>query len=116
MEITLGGNKYELKMSLKNLKDFGLVPGNTENNIDLMSDTIGGLLTGDPFSLSTSLGKLLKKDNLKQSEVDEALESADNLDELFDKVEYFFETSPLTKKMALKVATPMKAKLASLDK
>jgi hypothetical protein len=116
MEITLGGNKYELKMTLKNLKNFGLVPGNTENNIDLMSDTISGLLTGDPFALSTSLGKLLEKDGVKQTEIDAGLESADNLDELFDKVEDFFETSPLTKKMALKVATPMKAKLASLDK
>lgn len=112
--IALNGEEYELALTIGSLKGLGLIPNNLENNLDKMTDILSGLLTGDPFTLLNTLKILLKKDNVKPEEIEAAL-AEDGTPELFDKVETFFETSPLTKVMAAKIVPALKQHLSKLD-
>lgn len=113
-KIKLNGKEYELKMRIKDLKEFGLVPNNAAENANKMTGIISGLLTGDVFTLVNVLEKLLKG-QLKRNQIEECLENDEEINILFEQVEDFFETSPLTKKMAMMIAEPAKKALNSLD-
>lgn len=112
-KIALNGKEYELVMHIKDLKELGLVPNNSQGNIEKMSNIMSGLMTGDVFTLADVLAGLLKG-RLNRSEIETALSQDEDIDKLFDEVEDFFETSPLTKKMATMIAQPAKKALKSL--
>lgn len=112
-KIELDDKKYELTMHIKDLKELGLVPNDSQGNIEKMSGIMSGLMTGDVFTLADVLTSLLKG-QLKRGEIEDALSEDEDIDKLFDKVEAFFETSPLTKKMATMIAQPAKEALANL--
>lgn len=112
-KIKLNGKEYELQMHVKDLKELGLVPNDTQGNIQTMSDIMSGLMTGDALTLIDVLAKLLKG-KLKRSEVEDYVSEDENIDQLFETVESFFETSPLTKKMAQMIARPAREALENL--
>ena len=112
-KIELNNKKYNLVMHIKDLRELGLVPNDSQGNIEKMSGIMSGLMTGDVFTLIDVLASLLKG-QLKRGEIEEALSRDEDIDKIFDKVESFFETSPLTKKMATMIAQPAKEALANL--
>lgn len=112
-KIELNGKEYELQMHVKDLKELGLVPNDTQGNIQTVSDIMSGLMTGDALTLIDVLAKLLKG-KLKRSEVEDYVSEDENIDQLFENVESFFETSPLTKKMAQMIARPAREALENL--
>ena len=112
-KIKLNGKKYDLVMHIKDLRELGLVPNDSQGNIEKMSGIMSGLMTGDVFTLIDVLAALLKG-QLERDEIEEALQKDEDIDKIFDKVESFFETSPLTKKMAMMIAKPAKEALANL--
>lgn len=112
-KIELNNKKYNLVMHIKDLRELGLVPNDSQGNIEKMSGIMSGLMTGDVFTLIDVLASLLKG-QLKRGEIEEALSQDEDIDKIFDKVESFFETSSLTKKMATMIAQPAKEALANL--
>ena len=112
-KIELNNKKYNLVMHIKDLKELGLIPNDSQGNIEKMSGIMSGLMTGDVFTLIDVLAALLKG-QLERDEIEEALQKDEDIDKIFDKVESFFETSPLTKKMAMMIAQPAKEALANL--
>ena len=112
-KIELNNKKYNLVMHIKDLKELGLIPNDSQGNIEKMSGIMSGLMTGDVFTLIDVLAALLKG-QLEHDEIEEALQKDEDIDKIFDKVESFFETSPLTKKMATMIAQPAKEALANL--
>ena len=112
-KIELNNKKYNLVMHIKDLKELGLTPNDSQGNIEKMSGIMSGLMTGDVFTLIDVLAALLKG-QLERDEIEEALQKDEDIEKIFDKVESFFETSPLTKKMAMMIAKPAKEALANL--
>ena len=115
MEITLNGSTYELGLTIDNLKDFGLLPGKMEANLDKLSDILMGLKFGDPFILVDVLTKLLKKDGQKRADIEKALNEDPAAADLFDKLTDFFSEAPLTKKLANLVLKTVDSKFKELE-
>ena len=115
MEITLNGEAHELSLTIDNLKEFGLVPGNMEANLDKLSDILMGLKLGDPFVLIDVLTKLLKKDGLKRADVEKALNQDESAADLYDQLTDFFSAAPLTKRLASLVLKTASSKLKVLE-
>lgn len=86
--IKLNNKKYDLVMHIKDLKELGLVPNDSQGNIEKMSGIMSGLMTGDVFTLIDVLASLLKG-QLKRGEIEEALSQDEDIDKIFDKVESF---------------------------
>lgn len=112
-KIKLNGKEYDLVMHIKDLKELGLIPNDSQGNIEKMSGIMSGLMTGDVFTLIDVLTALLKG-QLKRDEIEAVLQTDEDIDKVFENVESFFETSPLTKKMATMIAKPAKEALANL--
>ena len=60
-KIKLNGKKYDLVMHIKDLRELGLVPNDSQGNIEKMSGIMSGLMTGDVFTLIDVLAARMLK-------------------------------------------------------
>lgn len=115
MKINLGNKTYNLELTIKNLKDFGMLPSKIDENTVKLSEIIAGLKMGDIFTLIDVLSNLLAKDNLDLDAVEKALQKTNNVDSLFDKLIDFFKTAPFTSRMMKRIMPTLDQALQKLD-
>lgn len=105
-KITLNGKTYKLELTLNNLRDFGFVPNKFGENTELLSNIVAGLNLGDAFTLIEILTKLLKRYQVKEKDIEQAVVHDKNSGNLYKVLIDFFKTEPLTKQM-MKTIDPM---------
>lgn len=105
-KITLNGKTYKLELTLNNLRDFGFVPNKFGENTELLSNIVAGLNLGDAFTLIETLTKLLKRYQVKEKDIEQAVVHDKNSGNLYKVLIDFFKTEPLTKQM-MKTIDPM---------
>lgn len=105
-KITLNGKTYKLELTLNNLRDFGFVPNKFGENTELLSNIVAGLNLGDAFTLIETLTKLLKRYQIKEKDIEQAVVHDKNSGNLYKVLIDFFKTEPLTKQM-MKTIDPM---------
>lgn len=105
-KITLNGKTYKLELTLNNLRDFGFVPNKFGENTELLSNIVAGLNLGDAFTLVNTLTKLLKRYQVKEKDIEQAVVHDKNSGNLYKVLIDFFKTEPLTKQM-MKTIDPM---------
>ena len=105
-KITLNGKTYKLELTLNNLRDFGFVTNKFGENTELLSNIVAGLNLGDAFTLIETLTKLLKRYQVKEKDIEQAVVHDKNSGNLYKVLIDFFKTEPLTKQM-MKTIDPM---------
>lgn len=105
-KITLNGKTYKLELTLNNLRDFGFVPNKFGENTELLSNIVAGLNLGDAFTLIETLTKLLKRYQVKEKDIEQAVVHDKNSGNIYKVLIDFFKTEPLTKQM-MKTIDPM---------
>lgn len=112
-EIELNGHTYQLKMTFKALKEFGVVAGDMEKSTSKLGELYAGVALGDVFALAKVLNAVSGR---SMGEVQKDIENTDNLDSTFEAVEGFFENSSLTKKLMAKIIPTVKETMTAFDK
>lgn len=115
-KIKLGKKTYNLELTLKDLRDFGFVPNNLEDNASKLGQIIAALKLGDAFTLVDVLSKLLAKEDVSEEEIENALANDKDTDALFDTLVDFFSEAPFTKKMMRTINTALDGAMDKLDK
>ncbi len=115
-KIKLGKKTYNLELTLKDLRDFGFVPNNLEDNTSKLGQIIAALKLGDAFTLVDVLSKLLAKEDVTEEEIENALANDKDADGLFDTLVDFFNEAPFTKRMMRTISPALDGAMDKLDK
>ncbi|WP_349551383.1 tail assembly chaperone [Leuconostoc pseudomesenteroides] len=112
-QVEINGTTYDLKMTFKALKAFGIVKNDFENTTEKIGNIVMGIVGGDVFTLMEALTALSGK---SEKEVQTDIEASEDLQPAFDAVENLLQSSPMTKKAVGMVIEPVKEAFKDIDK
>ncbi|OTN90019.1 hypothetical protein A5819_002518 [Enterococcus sp. 7E2_DIV0204] len=113
--VTIAEKKYPLIFGFKFLNDINALPKESEQ-VDNLTLLIGGLIDGDPNALKTVLiASLSTYGELEEKDIIHYLETADEVDALFENFIEFLTSAPLLKKRTLKIKTSIEQMMKTVE-
>lgn len=92
MKLTINKNEYDLRLTFKGLAELGFVKDDFRKNGETYTKTLSNVILGDILSLPEILKVLTNK---KLETIEKDLENAENIEEIMQFIEDFFEKAPL---------------------